>query len=158
MGNTVDNANSKLQLQQQNKYKWSMMQFKYLADERGVLDRQMWQVPLAALGVAGLLLNAAHGNPSLRIMLCVAATISLYAAFFLARLHVRRKQREERMRAIEKMFCDISSIFVANITTKAAKKSEYWTDYVFGRVPTTMLGVCMLLLVTIGLVVAAIMG
>ena len=140
--------------------------FKLLCVERNTLNQHSWQLPLATFAAVGLLLNAAKdlaavpnmGRLGLFVPVFAAALLLLYAAFLLGRFHVRREVREDVLESLEARLREIvgsKELFTVMTTERVNERARgEWTKAVFGRVPTTDLGIIVLVGSAIGLLIA----
>ncbi len=148
---------------------WRIEQYKFLTEERRDFNKHMWQTPLAALGIVGLILNVAKdcvaSQPTLaRLLFLVSAGVCLYSALLLGRLHKRRDGREERIIALEKIitlgwrisphFSSLVDVSKPTPLEGHAPQNEMggWINVCFGRISTSGIGIVAILLVSLALV------
>ena len=144
---------------------WETERFRKLSTERLALAAYMWQFPTAMIAIVALFLNSARtlskikyfGNSLLIITLLMLVIIVIFSIFLLARLHARRKLRDDKMLEVERRIyrmaqgmpieLDFSCITSSAQVDETAKISKSWIDRSLGRIRTITLGVGILILI-----------
>jgi hypothetical protein len=144
-------------------------QFKSLTEDRKAIDRQMWQVPVATLGIIAVVGNALRAvaepmNQGLFLLLAgVGMIVPAYAALLLGRLHSRRELREQRLVEIERLMlrsADCESMCISTLQSddlaRKLQNDRSPVNQFFARVPSTPLGIMLLLLIALTFAVIAV--
>ena len=135
--------------------KWIIGQYNNLEEERNALDRYLWQVPVASLGIIALLLRALFSVSTGDLFICLggllSAAISVYAALLVGRLHERKASRCERMLILEDMMGTTSIVKSAPDAPKAypEDRAEKFVNRFFGSTSTAVLGVSAMMFIAV---------
>lgn len=150
-------AENILKLDDTQRLKWAIEQFKALAEERRTLDRYMWQLPVGSLGIVALLLNAASTFlksqpaplPLVKASFFVSSVICIYSALLLARLHARRSLREMLIKDLEGRVWSFSMATSSRQVNEMVWRTLPKARALLASVTTTALGISLLAIVAL---------
>jgi uncharacterized membrane protein len=146
-----------LKVDDTERLKWAIEQFRALAEERRAFDRYMWQLPVGSLGIVALLLNAASTSlesqpPPLGLVKAsffVSSVICVYSAMLLARLHARRSLREMLMKDLEGRVWSFSMVTSSPQVDEMLWRTCPKIQALLASATTTALGICVLVIVAL---------